>query len=96
MKITDRNKEYIEISKHRLLNQYDVNEAYGIGGWNVWSHIFDNAGLFKKELIEAELDNFQRFREYGAEDLKALTNLYETKVKPMLATAEDFFKYLKV
>jgi tryptophan halogenase len=96
MKITDRNKELLEISKYRLLNAYDVDESYGIGGWTVWSHIFDNAGLFNKEMIEKELKQNPKFFEYGATDLKSLGDMYHNKLKPMLATAEEFFKYLKI
>jgi len=92
--ITDRNKELIEISKHRLINSYDVNEAYGIGGWTIWSHILDNSGMFKKDMIERELKLFNKF-DSGMSELKRLVDVYKNKAKPILASAEEMFKYLK-
>jgi tryptophan halogenase len=95
MKITERNKELLEISKHRLINNYDVDESYGIAGWTVWSHILDNAAMFKKEIIEKELKSFNKFFD-GADDLKRLEDFYKNKVKPGLASAEQMFKYFKL
>ena len=93
--ITDRNKELIEISKHRLINVFDFDSRHGMSGWGIWCHILDNAGLFEnKELIEPELKNANKLE--GALDFVRLMKKDYDKVKPTFMTNEEFFKYIKI
>ncbi|MEY4332395.1 MAG: Cyanophage [Bacteroidota bacterium] len=95
IKISDANKDKIEISKYRLLNNLDVSNAHGTCSWVVWSHIFDNAGLFKKEFIQAEINRLKKLND-GDIQLKSLSFYYNNKVKPYLLSAGEMFKYLKI
>jgi tryptophan halogenase len=94
LKITDGNQHLLEISKTRSLSFFDVSTQHGAAGWPVWCHILDMAGFFKKELIEEELIAYNRIGEIQKET-SFMTNYYAKDLKPILATADDFFKYLK-
>lgn len=95
IKVSDANKDRIEISKYRLLNNLDVKTEHGVGGWGVWSHILDNAGLFKKEMIQKELLRLKKLND-GDSQLKNMAGYYSTKLKGELSSASELFKYLKL
>jgi tryptophan halogenase len=94
LKITDKNKEYLEISKYRTLTLLDVEHMHGTAGWSVWSHIFDICGLFKRDLVLKDI------KRAGQESLSIATlkNVEKefNKLKPTLLTNEELFKYLKL
>ena len=95
IKLTDANKDRIEISKYRLLNYMDVDQSHGTAGWGTWSHIFDNAGLFKKDMVIKELSRLKKLND-GALQLNNLEMYYHTRIKPELLSAGELFKYLKL
>jgi tryptophan halogenase len=95
IKISDANRNRIDISKYRLLNNLDVSTEHGTAGWNVWSHIFDNAGLFDKDMIRKELSRLKKLND-GDTQLKNMSSYYVNKLKFELATAREMFKYLKL
>jgi hypothetical protein len=95
IKLTDSNKDRIEISKYRLLNYMDVDQSHGTAGWGTWSHIFDNAGLFKKDMVIKELSRLKKLND-GALQLNNLEMYYHTRIKPELLSAGELFKYLKL
>ncbi len=95
IKVSDANKERIEISKFRLLNNLDVCTEHGTGGWGVWSHIFDNAGLFKKEMVQKELERLRKLND-GDLQLQNMVSFFNNKLKFDLLSSADFFKYLKL
>jgi tryptophan halogenase len=95
IKISDANKDRIEISKHRLLNNLDVSTEHGTGGWGVWSHIFDNAGLFDRDMIKRELYRLKKLND-GDVQLKSMSSYYSNKLKFELLSAGEMFKYLKL
>jgi tryptophan halogenase len=92
--ITDKNKEYIEISKYRLLNQFDVSNRHGTPGWPLWCHIMNNAGLFDRDMIRKEMA-LHNITNAGELELKKMLKHYDT-FKHELATTEEFFKWLKI
>ena len=92
--ITDKNKELIEISKYRLLNQFDVSNKNGTPGWPLWCHIMSAAGLFKPEMVERELKMHNAYGEAQNEMVKLMQHY--NRLKKDLVSTEDFFKYLKV
>jgi len=94
LKISDKNKHYFDLSKNRLINMMDVGRTHGTPGWPIWCHILDNAGLYKKDMIERELA-VHGFKDVGMDELRRVLSLYNTKIKPQLMTSADFFKYLK-
>ena len=94
LKITDKNKEFIEISKHRLINALDVPVMYGTAGYPIWCHILENAGLYDKEMVLKELHKFGAYN-------KAMTEmdrlkLVHKRLKLEIVNNEEFFKYLKL
>ena len=95
LKISDFNKEIIEISKTRLLNKYDVERSPGGVPWPVWSHILDMAGLFNKDMIEKELRSINTY-----DDIKDVINkmqtTFNTRIKNELLNNEQFMKYIKL
>lgn len=93
LKITDRNKDIIEISKYRTLNRFDFDAMHGTAGWGVWSHMANNAGLFHKEIIERELQNMGMLSEADIEGKDAY-NIYNRMKNDLISMAE-LFKYLK-
>ena len=93
MKISDKNKYYMDIAKYRSLNIYDIDYVGGAAGWPVWSHIFDNAGMFNKEWILNEL-NFSHKLDDAYSKIKEVEDMYK-KINPDLATAQEVFKILK-
>ena len=95
IKVSDLNKERIEISKYRLLNNLDVRTEHGVGGWGVWSHILDNAGLFKRDMIQKEIQRLKKLND-GDSHLKNMVGYYSTKLKYELVSAGELFKYLKL
>jgi tryptophan halogenase len=95
IQISDANKDRIEISKHRLLNNLDVSTEHGTGGWGVWSHIFDNAGLFDRDMIKRELYRLKKLND-GDIQLKNMSAYYSNKLKFELLSAGEMFKYLKL
>jgi tryptophan halogenase len=94
MKITEKNKELIEISKHRLINMMDFDSGHGVSGWPIWCHILDMAGLFDKDMIEKELKSHNQLSQ--AIDTSKLMKFDYNKLKPTFMTNEEFFKYLKI
>jgi tryptophan halogenase len=94
MKITEKNKELIEISKHRLINMMDFDSGHGVSGWPIWCHILDMAGLFDKDMIERELKSHNQLSQ--AIDTSKLMQFDYNKLKPTFMTNEEFFKYLKI
>ena len=93
--ITDTNKEYIEISKFRLLNRFDISSRHGTPGWPLWCHIMHNAGLFNdRDMIRRELD-FHNELDNGEVQFKKMLVQY-TKLKSELVSTQEFFKYLKL
>jgi hypothetical protein len=94
LEITDVNKEYFEISKYRLINQFDVTNRHGVPGWPLWCHIMHNAGLFNdKDMIRRELDSHNEL-DGGELQFKKMLAHY-AKMKSGLVSTEEFFKYLK-
>ena len=93
--ISDANRDIIEISKHRLLNNLDVSTEHGTGGWWVWSHILDNAGLCDKDMIKKELYRLKKLND-GDAQLKSMSSYYTNKLKLELLSAGEMFKYLKL
>jgi hypothetical protein len=91
--ITDTNKEYIEISKFRLLNRFDVSSRHGTPGWPLWCHIMHNAGLFDKDMIVHELQYHNELVN-GETQFKKMMTHYD-RLKKDLVSTEEFFKYLK-
>jgi tryptophan halogenase len=91
--ITDKNKEYIELSKFRLLNRYDILTDIGTPGWPLWCHILHNAGLFDKNMIKAELESYNEAFN-GEYQFKKMMGHYN-KIKGDLVPTDEFFKYLK-
>jgi tryptophan halogenase len=91
--ITDKNKEYIELSKFRLLNRYDISTDIGTPGWPLWSHILHNAGLFDKDMVKTELESYNETFN-GEYQFKKMMGHYD-KIKKDLVPTEEFFKYLK-
>ena len=94
LKISDKNKYYLDIAKYRSLNIYDIDHIGGTGGWQVWSHILDNAGMFKKEWVINEL-KFSHKLDDAYSKIKEVEDMYK-KIKPDLATAQEIFKILKL
>ena len=92
--ITDKNKELIEIAKYRNPLPHDINRMPGTGGWGVWCHILENAGLFSKDKIESELKTFGLY-ETAKSEAKKIKNEYKN-YEPKLCSVEDFYKYLKI
>jgi len=94
LKMTDRNKEFFEISKHRLINGLDMPVMYGTAGYPIWCHILENAGLYDRDMALREL------KKYGAYD-KAMGEMDRLKMvykrlKTEMVSNEEFFKYLKL
>lgn len=94
MIVTDKNKEYLEISKYRLLNMFDVERKHGTPGWPLWCHIMYNAGLFKNEDIINELKYHHKLND-SEEQIKKMIMHYN-KFKQSLVPTDEFFKYLKI
>jgi hypothetical protein len=92
--VTDVNKEYFEISKYRLINQFDIANRHGVPGWPLWCHIMHNAGLFNdRDMIRRELDSHNEL-DNGEVQFKKMLVQY-AKLKQELVSTEEFFKYLK-
>jgi hypothetical protein len=94
MIVTDKNKEYLEISKYRLLNMFDVERKHGTPGWPLWCHIMYNAGLFKNEDIINELKYHNKLNDSEDQIKKMITHY--NKFKQSLVPTDEFFKYLKI
>ena len=92
--ITDRNKEFIDIAKHRVINTLDMPVMYGTAGYPIWCHILENAGLYNKDIILKELHKFRSY-DKGMLELDKLKMKYK-KLKMDLVSNEEFFKYLKI
>jgi hypothetical protein len=92
--ITDRNKEFIDIAKHRVINTLDMPVMYGTAGYPIWCHILENAGLYDKDIILKELHKFGSY-DKGMLELDKLKMKYK-KLKIDLVSNEEFFKYLKI
>jgi hypothetical protein len=92
--ITDKNKELFEIAKYRIPNTLDFTPTHGAVGWGLWTHMIDNVGLFKKELIIQELKNYNK----EAEAEREAYHVFETfnKLKNDIIPASEYFKYLKI
>ena len=95
IKVSDANRDRIEISKYRLLNNLDVCTEHGTAGWGTWSHIFDNAGLFDRDMIQKELHRLKKLND-GSVQLQGLGMYYTNRIKNELASAGEMFKYLKL
>ena len=94
IKLTDRNIEYLEISKSRGLNIFDFDSTHGTPGWGVWGHIIDMAGLYDKSLIQKELINANKMQEAEMDISKITQNLRKIKINAI--GSEELFKYLKL
>jgi tryptophan halogenase len=94
MKITDKNLELIDISKHRIITQLDIVGTHGSAGYSLWSHILDNSGLYDRELIKKELQHFVKY-DNALDEILNVKKFFE-KIKPELIPNEQFFKYLKL
>jgi hypothetical protein len=94
VKLTDRNLEYLEISKSRSLNIFDFDTTHGTPGWGVWGHVIDMAGLYDKSLIQKELINSSKLQEAEMDMNKISQNL--KKIKTNAIGSEELFKYLKL
>jgi tryptophan halogenase len=94
MKITEKNKELLEISKYRCPIPKDIDSSAGMSGWGVWCHILENAGLFSKDKIEKELKTFGLF-ETSKLEAKKIKNEYKN-YEPKICSVEEFYKYLKI
>ena len=94
LEITDKNKEILEISKHRCLQWFDFETVHGTPGWAVYSHILDMVGVFDKKRIEEELNRYGVLND-GLEWLTKQKNDY-TRLKTYLLSAEEFYKWIKI
>lgn len=94
LKITDKNQEFINISKFRTLGLGDMQNIIGSAGFPLWVHILDNAGLYLRESIEWELQHFGQTQK-AYDEIDMLKKNYD-KVKSQLVSNEEFFKYLKI
>jgi tryptophan halogenase len=94
LKITDRNQEFINISKFRTLGLSDIQNTVGSAGFPLWCHILDNSGLYSKENIKWELEHFGQM-ERAYKEIDDLKRNYDS-IKSKLVSNEEFFKYLKI
>jgi len=95
IKVSDYNRELIEISKCRLLNNLDISQQHGTAGWGTWSHILDNAGMFNRNMIKTELSRLKKLND-GDMQLYSLSMYYNSRIKSDLLSAGEMFKYLKL
>jgi hypothetical protein len=93
LKISDRNKELIEISNRRVINSFDINQSHGTPGYPLWVHILDNAGLYKKDIVEGELNHYKKYNE--AMDWMITMKKKIKEFKTQFVSNEEFFNYLK-
>jgi tryptophan halogenase len=94
IKLTDRNVEYLEISKSRSLNIFDFDSSHGTPGWGVWGHIIDMVGLYNKSTIEKELINANKLQNAEISISKIITDFNKAKI--IAINSEEFFKYIKI
>jgi hypothetical protein len=94
IKLTDRNAEYLEISKSRSLNIFDFDSSHGTPGWGVWGHIIDMVGLYNKSTIEKELINANKLQNAEISINKIITDFNKAKI--IAINSEEFFKYIKI
>ena len=94
LKVTDRNKEFFEISKHRLINGLDMPVMYGTAGYPIWCHILENAGLYDRDMALRELNKYGAYNKAMTE-MDRLKMVYK-RLKNEMVSNEEFFKYLKL
>ena len=94
LKITEKNKYLINLSKFRLPTAFDVDPRHGAAGYPIWCHILDNSNCYDRTIMKDELHHFGKWDESIAQ-MEFLEKQYK-KIKPDLVSYEEFFKYLKV
>ena len=94
LKVTDRNKEFFEISKHRLINGLDMPVMYGTAGYPIWCHILENAGLYDRDMALRELNKYGAYNKAMTE-MDRLKTVYK-RLKTEMVSNDEFFKYLKL
>ena len=94
IKISDKNKYLIEVSKKRLITAFDIQLSRGSAGYPLWSFVLNNSGFYNKDIIKSELNHFKKMDEAMGE-IHRLESMYK-KMKVGLASAEEMFKYLKL
>ncbi|NBU82340.1 MAG: hypothetical protein EBS55_11905, partial [Flavobacteriaceae bacterium] len=63
LKITERNKYLINLSKFRVPTAFDVDPRHGAAGYPIWCHILDMAGLYDRGIMRDELNHFGKWDE---------------------------------
>lgn len=92
--ISDKNKNFIDIAKHRSITIADIEQTRGAAGYALWSHILQNSNLYSKDIIERELNHYKKANNALDEIMKLKMNY--NKIKKEFVTNEEFFKYLKL
>jgi flavin-dependent dehydrogenase len=93
LEISERNKELIDIGNRRVINAFDINQSHGTPGYPLWVHILDNAGLYKKDIVESELNHYKKYNE--AMDWMITMKKKIKEFKTQFVSNEEFFNYLK-
>jgi len=92
--LSDKNKNYIDISKVRTLGVFDFESTHGVPGYPLWCHILNEAGLYNPDIIKNEMQSFGKLKECESELKKMLD--YYNKIKKELVPNDEMFKYLKL
>jgi tryptophan halogenase len=92
--LSDKNKNYIDISKVRTLGLFDFESTHGVPGYPLWCHILNEAGLYKTDIIKNEMQSFGKLKECETE-LKKMLDHYN-KIKKELVPTDEMFKYLRL
>lgn len=94
VEISDKNKNYIDISKVRSLSIFDFESTHGVPGYPLWCHILNEAGLYNTDMITKEMKSFGKLNECES-GIKKMLEHY-SKIKKDLVPTNEMFKYLKV
>jgi hypothetical protein len=58
--LTERNKEYLEMQKSKIISPNDVDQYYGYVGAALYNWVMTGLGFIDKNLAEKELDFYQQ------------------------------------
>ncbi len=94
LKITERNKYLINLSKFRLPTAFDIDPRHGAAGYPIWCHILDNSGCYDRNIMQDELKHFGKWQE-SINQIENMERQYK-KIKPELVSYEEFLTYLKI
>lgn len=93
LEISDKNKNLIEIAKHRSITLSDIDQTRGTAGYALWCHILYNSNLYDKKIIEKELNHYKKYNASFDEILKL--KMGYNKLKQQLVPNEELLKHLK-